>query len=390
MTIPNEQKYKCPESPDLLVKPYFREKATESGDLYFIQEECSQNLNNRVCKGSCNYPFLFDWQHEILSSVCAELGLSEWSETQREDDGTHLTIRTTVTKGFYLTEERTVAVWHRALPESVLPHELTEMKNSRIPIEHQYKGEEFFLVRVNKNVIAFKIEYYSLIESLIRALNWYLHTPMDDMGIDLKNQTLTINANWVWIAIRGLMGSGYEEQERATLSEKLAKSHPFFEFKAPIQINWDLLKKPQDDTFQELCRVLLERDTSIKNVISIGKTRAADRGRDLEVEEMVEGFVSSKTTKWLVQCKFSTKSISPNTISGWTDRVREHKYDGYWLMTNNDITPDLFDQMKDVEKNTGIKTRVWQRGDFHTKINVYAELLKNGEFFLHVTNLTPD
>jgi hypothetical protein len=205
--------------------------------------------------------------------------------------------------------------------------------------------------------------------------------PIENMGLDLETGALTIQASWIWLAIMGLRGTNFEEEERVILSEKLANSHPFFEYKAPIEIHWDFLCEPKDDNFQELCRLLLQKEPNMKSVISIGKTRAADRGRDLEVQEVSGGFVSSKTITWLVQCKFSTKSISPDIIKGWTDRVREHGYDGFWLMTNNDITPDLFDQFKGVEHNTGIKVRFWQRGDFHTKLNVYAELLKRGEFF---------
>ena len=126
----------------------------------------------------------------------------------------------------------------------------------------------------------------------------------------------------------------------------------------------------------------MERLPNVTKVVSIGKARAADRCRDFEVEEKTQGLVGSTTLKWLVQCKYSKRSVSPDIIKGWTDRVREHGYDGFWLMTNNDLTPDLFDQFRGVEINTDIKVRFWQRADLDRKLNVYSELLKNGQFFL--------
>ena len=52
-------------------------------------------------------------------------------------------------------------------------------------------------------------------------------------------------------------------------------------------------------------------------------------------------------------------------------------------MTNNDITPNLFDQFKDVSNNEDyqIKTRFWQRSDFHIKLNVHSELFINNDIF---------
>ena len=65
------------------------------------------------------------------------------------------------------------------------------------------------------------------------------------------------------------------------------------------------------------------------------------------------------------------------------ERVLEHHYDGFWLMTNNDLTPSLIDQFKGVESNPKFDTRIrfWQRSDFHIKLNVYSEILTQGSYF---------
>ena len=84
-----------------------------------------------------------------------------------------------------------------------------------------------------------------------------------------------------------------------------------------------------------------------------------------------------------MQCKFSDKSISPKTIPDWVNRTVEHGVDGYWLITNNDLTPDLFDQLNDVPKNKNykIETRVWQRNTFDIKLATRPEVFVTGLFF---------
>jgi hypothetical protein len=83
-----------------------------------------------------------------------------------------------------------------------------------------------------------------------------------------------------------------------------------------------------------------------------------------------------------VQCKFSTSSISPKTIPDWTNRVLEHNVAGYWLMTNNDLTPDLFDQLKDAERNKKIEisVKIWQRNKFDALFNTHPELFTSDNF----------
>ena len=125
-------------------------------------------------------------------------------------------------------------------------------------------------------------------------------------------------------------------------------------------------------------------EPNLTDIKSIGKTNAADRGRDfLVTENTFDTFGSLLQKKWLVQCKFSDKSISPKTIPDWVNRTVEHEVDGYWLITNNDLTPDLFDQLNDVPKNKHYKfeTRVWQRNTFDIKLATRPVVFVTGLFF---------
>lgn len=375
-----EVKYSCPESSRFLQLPNFQSLPDHAGVLHFTEDECHE-FAGKVCRASCNYPFLFEWHYEILRFVCSELGFSELSQTEHNENGVHRIVQTVTTKGLLKSEDSTTAIWHFSLPNKVLPSAIVSIRDHSIPVDHAFKGEEFFLVRLQDRVFAYDIEKFNIVERVLKNLDYCLHTPRENIGVDPKTATLTIKSTWVWIALSPLRGEAFEEEERVRLSERIAEAQPFFEFKAPIQVNWELLKEPKDDNFQEICRLLLLKEPGIQEVISIGKARAADRGRDFELRQTVKGLTDSTTIKWLVQCKFSSRSISPDTLKGWTDRVREHGYNGFWLMTNNDITPSLFDHFKDVEHNAGIKVKFWQRGDFHTKLNVYAEILTDSHFF---------
>jgi Restriction endonuclease len=370
----------CPESGKLIRLPMFQNAADKNGVIHFTEDDCHE-LIGKVCTASCNYPFLIPWQLEMLQWLGNEFGFSEFSKTTEELNGFNKTVQTVTSRGLIVSEDRTAAIWHSALPDEALPKVLVEMRERRIPVSHIFKGEEYLLVRCGSTVMAFNLAKFNLLEQFINSMDNYTQTPLESIAINPDTRGLTIKARWIWLGLAGLRGEGYDEEERIRLSSRLEASRPFFEFKAPIQIDWRLLQEPQDENFQELCRLLMERLPNVTKVVSIGKARAADRGRDFELEETTQGLVGSTTMRWLVQCKYSKRSVSPDTIKDWTDRVREHGYNGFWLMTNNDLTPDLFDQFSGVESNTDIKVKFWQRLDFHRKLNVYSELLTSGQFF---------
>jgi hypothetical protein len=372
--------HSCPESGKLIRLPMFQNAGDKNGVIHFTEEDCHE-LAGKVCTASCNYTFLIPWQLEMLEWLGNEFGYSELSKTTEELKGFHRTVQTVTSRGLMVSEDRTAVIWHSALPDEELPKALVEMRERRKPVSHIFKGEEYLLVRCGPPVMAFDLAKFNLLEQFMDSMDNYIHTPLEGIAIDPKTPGLIIKARWIWLGLVGLRGHGCDEEERVRLSSRLEASQPFFEFKAPIHIDWLSLQEPRDENFQELCRLLMEKLPEVTKVVSIGKARAADRGRDFQVEEETQGIIGSTTLRWLVQCKYSKRSVSPDTIKGWTDRVREHGYDGFWLITNNDLTPDLFDQLSGVESKTDIKVRFWQRADLHTKLNVYSELLRSGQFF---------
>lgn len=262
-----------------------------------------------------------------------------------------------------------------------------EAYNTRFKVENHYEGENWLLCNANSKIFAYDIKYYYIINKIIHELDYQITIEYKKFKIgvskDGKLHMFIIETNVADFAIAGMKVDNLEEEERAILSNKLEASQPFFEFKAPIYFEWSDLVGDKGGQFERICELLLQKEINITSIIPIGKTRASDRGRDFEVIEKIESLDKKIEKKWLVQCKYSERSISPSSISGWTDRIIEHKYDGYWLMTNNDITPSLFDQFKDIEKNDDYHSdiRFWQRSDFHIKMNVHSELFQKKVFF---------
>lgn len=322
-------------------------------------------------------------QREILTQVSSTYGFYELSEDHVfESEGKEIHQRS-IRKGVYRHNSQHTALWFKGAPDQYLPEYIGKIfKNSR-EVEKTYLGEKYFLALVNKRVHGFDITYYNHIVNLIHELDHSIDVTIKRILINEDKKTLLIETPCVFFAIAGLNIDNIEEEERIIMSERLKKSQPFFEFKAPIDIDWNKLKQNKDEYFERLCEHLLLKESNIISVIPIGKTRAPDRGRDFEVHEKTTGFIDKKFTKWLVQCKYSKNSVPPSVITGWTDRVIEHGYDGFWLMTNNDLTPSLFDQFKDVERNKkkDIKVRFWQRTDFYIKLNIYSEILSDELFF---------
>lgn len=399
--------YICPEKERLLSEPfkyllyfhYVSEKVSKgSNNLRFTVEECQKVASKGICTLSCNRDYVRSLQFTLMEEAGKKNGFSEFSKTV--EDLSNYERNISIVRGFLVNETKTVVIMHRDLPEKHLPERISKSRNRSTNIENFYDGEEFLLALLNGKVYACSKKLIPPIKNFIKAV-FAIKLDKDDffdlyidrlskenyeferVRVDAETGNFFIDVHWLTIAIAGLIGEDFEEAERVIISEKIYKSSPFFRYRAPINVNWQKFKVPQDDNFQELCRLLLNHEADISNIVSIGKTRAADRGRDFEAIETINNVENNGATKvsWLIQCKFSGKSISTETIKGWTDRVREHGYDGYWLMTNNDITPDLFDQLRSVERNTGIKTKIWQRADFHIKLNIHSEYLLNGAFF---------
>lgn len=323
---------------------------------------------------------------ELIKLVTRHYNFEEkFSETVEYSDE-FTTIKKVIENGVFINDSRQFAIWCNSVSNKVFNLIIEKKFNELRSVEKFYRGEKYFLVTSQEDIYGFDIEYYEQYENMFTEL-YYQYESSDKeefyIGSIEKGKVLLIKTDFALFGIAGINMENMVEEERLILSQRLDESEPFFKYKPLIHFDWNILKSPKDETFEKLTEELLFHEKKTKKVTPIGKTRASDRGRDFEVIEAEDSFDREKITKWLVQCKFSKNSISPDTISGWTDRVIEHGYDGFWLITNNDITPSLFDQFKDVEKNNkySIKTKFWQRNDMNIKLNLFTKHIDKSKYF---------
>jgi len=323
----------------------------------------------------------------IIELISKEYDFEELNDVKESDNENESIQIKTTKKGVFKSNDGTLGIICNFVDHQILKPSIAALLKNRFSIDQSYEGEKYFLCLQNSKVHSYAIDKYLTVNSLIGEISTEFDIILKEVKIGLDPDSdfhiLIFETNIADFLISGLLYDNQEEEERVILSNKLESSQPFFEFKAPIHFDWNKLIGDKDRQFERICELLLQKELNITSIIPIGKTRAADRGRDFEVVEEKGGFNSQNKVKWLVQCKFSEKSISPTSIAGWIERMVEHKYDGYWLMTNNDITPNLFDQFKDVENNDDYKnkTKLWQRSDFHIKLNVHSELFTNNDIF---------
>ena len=347
------------------------------------EEECIFNHKSGRCGGSCNQFILKEVTLHILNDNLESLGLLEYkSESSEEIDGE--IIKTTKSiKGFYYNENKAVGVIHSSTNLKLLPKAFAEKISDLVNVTDLYEGERYLLAKTAKKIFGFDIRNYRKVQDIIQTIDYEYDLSIEEKLISSDGIILVlIGSDGTKFIVMGLLGEEFEEEERVTLSQKVESSKPFFEFEPFTKVNWEKLKDIKGTTFENLCEVLLQNQNGILEVQTIGKANAADRGRDFIVIREVYDLNGTKKEKWLVQCKFSKHSISPATISGWTDRVVEHNVDGYWLMTNNDITPSLYDQLNDSSKNEkfNVKTEIWPRNKFDILFNLQKELFSK-EFF---------
>jgi hypothetical protein len=168
--LDEEERYSCPESSRLLRLPYLHLQglADENGVLKFTESECDEFVG-KICRASCHYPFLFPWHRDLLNYVAQDFGFSEFSRQEHFEEQSHEIIKTTVTRGLLVSEDRSMAIWHFALPDNALFPGLVPMRDRRVTISHSFKGEKYFLARLEDRVFAYNLEKFMAIERLIEC-----------------------------------------------------------------------------------------------------------------------------------------------------------------------------------------------------------------------------
>jgi hypothetical protein len=305
------------------------------------------------------------------------------AEEQKYENGQIIVTQKTV-QGFFVDDDKRKAIISNVANPELIPAPIKKHLENLIDVEYLYEGLEYLLVKAQSRIHSFGVHLFQETVELIRVINLYNGCKIRKYQTNDQGSILVLNTDESRFLISGNSASDTIESEREFLTSRLELAKPFFEFKAIRKVDWTKLKDDKGDTFEKLIETLLPLENNILDVKPIGKTNAADRGRDFIVLENVTNTFGQKVEKkWLVQCKYSETSISPKTVPDWVNRIVEHGANGYWLITNNDLTPSLFDQLNEIPKNEHYKfeTKFWQRNTFDIKLATRPEVFASEFFF---------
>ncbi|HPE78123.1 MAG TPA: restriction endonuclease [Draconibacterium sp.] len=376
-----EEDFDCPEKEVFLDS----EDLMKGYGYYPSKKQCIHNYMYGSCEGSCNQKFLYETTLYLFEENAANFGFKSFESVKEEIiDGKKITTTENVV-GFFSDENRHSAFIHWTVNRKLLPATFSARLNDLTKVDAVFEGENFTLLKVGGGSFAINSNLHRNIKEMISVIDSeYVFTIREyQITPDGSLVAIKMDEDSLFI-IAGMLGyTDFAEEERLKLMEKVDTAQPFFNFSPYKKVDWSKLKKPPGNHFESLCEIILTNQKNITDIQPIGKTNASDRGRDFIIKEKsIDINGKSNEIKWLVQCKFSENSISPKTVPDWTNRVIEHNVDGYWLVTNNDLTPDLIDQLKDAANNHRIKiqTKIWQRNKFDTLFNTQPELFTNENF----------
>lgn len=141
-------------------------------------------------------------------------------------------------------------------------------------------------------------------------------------------------------------------EQSADLTEKLTAS---IGLSGDLACPWDAL---DDDMFETLCYDLIFSNPKFdrESIKKMGKSRARDGGRDIEVRE-APGRPGVPARKWIFQCKLvkGGASLGRGRVVDVGDMLEQYKAQGFGIMTSAIIDSGLYDKIESVCGNRKVQ-----------------------------------
>lgn len=121
----------------------------------------------------------------------------------------------------------------------------------------------------------------------------------------------------------------------------------------------DWTEVPDGETWELFARDFL---VSLGMAVIAEPARGADGGRDILMAETMKGEVTQSTRRWLVSCKHnatSGKSVTPENEPSISDRVKQHKVDGFMAFYSTLPSNGLLDRLRAMREDGGPNYHVW-------------------------------
>ncbi len=127
--------------------------------------------------------------------------------------------------------------------------------------------------------------------------------------------------------------------------------------------------------FENLVADYFREMKDAKNIIDVDvkpPSEGSDGGRDILVSFRFTDSIVSFERRWVIQCKFWKKSVSPSVIATTNIPTLIHQYNahGYLLVCKNNVTSNLTKMFEELEKNCWMRYRyiIWNGEAFKTQL----------------------
>lgn len=117
----------------------------------------------------------------------------------------------------------------------------------------------------------------------------------------------------------------------------------------------DFKEIPDGDAWEAFCRDFL---VALGLVVEIPPAKGPDGGMDLLVREQLKGSLVSRPFTWLVSCKHyatSRKSVGTSDETNITDRLAQHKANGFIGFYSTTATASLVTRLKELQADKKIE-----------------------------------
>lgn len=266
----------------------------------------------------------------------------------------------------FINNENTMIIATRNIP--IEKKYLTE--NKAIKIGYSYSGQKYFLVMAESNdkVASIDNEHINDFLYLCEKANC-----SDDIEMfsDFKEILYFRTTYFHAIALLNSTNFDYQGFEYMYLMKKFEEFKPFKTEVRITDLNFSALN---DSQFERLCYDLLDC-MGFVDIHPVGKTNAADGGKDIIVTEIVKGLFGDEKRKWIFQCKNSKTSLGRKDVSEIEDLLKENGADKYGLFCSSDLTPSAVDRLIRKRLTIGEKIEFWGKIEMQSLLMQFPKLL---------------
>ncbi|WP_321968629.1 restriction endonuclease [Paraburkholderia tropica] len=195
-----------------------------------------------------------------------------------------------------------------------------------------------------------------------------------------ESHILLRSGDWL-IARRGEFGVDRFYAERAAFSTAIGMKLQFLYDNA--RLHW--ASGDQSERFEALCRELLAREPGILRTRKVSPTYQPDRGRDLIAEKMQyrplgmpveQNAQPVNILKYVVQCKYSARTVGIPSAAGPFEVLYQGDYDGYFLITNSVLSSDFTALLEKLRMDRRYTADWWSCDEIEERLKRNVDLIE--------------